>query len=143
MNDKNFALKLMTLAASMLLEKPVTKATVVVEDSNQTHPFGCTCPKCAPRKATPKPCAPRHDFNREPDGVQINVDRPRVENYISRHDFAVDMANYRTLIEQAKKCEWKSRVPENIPPHVHANRRDWYEDNEPRIAPNFRGGWDW
>lgn len=74
---------------------------------------------------------PVHDFTREPDGVQINVDRPRTENFSSRRTWAEAMANYRMLIDQAKKCDWPSRVPENIPPHVHANRRDWYDDNEP------------
>lgn len=126
MNKEKLALDLFVLAAQMLLDKPVNKATVVVEDK---HPFGCRCRKCKPVRPN---AMPQRDFNREPDGVQINVDRPRRENYRSHRQWAEDMADYRVLIDQAKKCgRWPSKKPANIPAEVHANRRDWYEDNEP------------
>ena len=88
--------------------------------------------KCNAREFTAP--TPRHDFTREPDGVQINVDRPRREKFASRSQWANAMSNYRMLIDQAKKCNWESRIPSNIPPHVHENRRDWYEDNE-KVSP--------
>ena len=72
-------------------------------------------------------------FDREPDGVQIIVDRPRIENYDSRGKWAKDMSTYRNLIDLAKKCDWETRIPEFIPPHVHENRSDWYDDHDQSI----------
>ena len=120
MKDKNLALHLMAFAAAMLLDEETTP---------KVQPKSAC--RCQRQTVMPKPTKPMFDFSREPDGVQINVDRPRIEKFGSRHKWAEAMANYRTLIDQAKKCDWESRVPENIPAHVHANRRDWYEDNEP------------
>ena len=94
--------------------------------------------KPAPKPFAPKPqcncgCAahtPKPQFDREPDGVQIVVDRPRREDYYSHAKWAHDMANYRGLIDQAKKCEGiKTRKPDFIPQEVHDNRKDWYDDH--------------
>ena len=94
---------------------------------------------CCGVKETPKPkkqcdcgCGmhSKPNFDREPDGVHIVVDRPRIEDYYSRHAWAQDMANYRGLIDQAKKCERiKTRKPDFIPSEVHNARRDWYDDH--------------
>lgn len=121
MNQEKIALALLGLAAE-ILGKPT--------------PCGCTpkAPEFVPKK---KPCncgcaahTPRPQFDREPDGVQIVVDRPRIEDYCSRSKWANDMANYRGLIDQAKKCEGiKTRKPDFIPQEVHDNRRDWYDDH--------------
>lgn len=65
---------------------------------------------------------------REPDGVDIHVDRPRRENYWSHHKWAVDMSNYRMLIDQAKKCDWPCKEPMKGVPN-YAVTRDWYDEN--------------
>lgn len=144
MKDKNLALNLIALAATMLFEDDFT-----VENVRETKPCGCGC-RCNTPTFRPQPRKPEFDFTREPDGVQINVDRPREEKFASRKKWAEAMANYRMLIDQAKKCDWESRIPENIPPHVHAGRRDWYEDNEPihpfefaTRRPTRNTGWGW
>ena len=68
--------------------------------------------------------------SREPDGVDIHVDRPRQENYWSRQQWAKDMANYRCLIDQAKKCDWPSKEPmKGIPHYASQIQRDWYDEN--------------
>lgn len=112
------------------------------------QPRPCTCKPVA----APKPFAAlQQKFNQEPDGVQIVVDRPRIENYGgNRQQWAMDMANYRQLIDQAKKCDHiKTRKPDWIPEEVHNNRRDWYDTNEPinprQIAGRFGcpTGWGW
>ena len=68
---------------------------------------------------------------REPDGVDIHVDRPLRENYFSHHKWAVDMANYRTLIDCAKKCDWPCKEPMKGVP-ANAMTRDWYDENPHR-----------
>lgn len=120
MNQEKIALALIGLATE-LLGKGV----------------GCGCVKTPTPPVQKKPCTcgcaahtPKPQFDREPDGVQIIVDRPRMENYYSRQTWARDMANYRGLIDQAKKCESiKTRKPDFIPNEVHNNRRDWYDDH--------------
>ena len=120
MNQEKFALTLLGIAADILgknaccggFNKPVFTP----------KPCNCGC-----TAHTPKP-QPR--FDREPDGVQIVVDRPRQENYRTRQAWAQDMANYRGLIDQAKKCEGiKTRKPDCVPQEVHNGRRDWYDDH--------------
>ena len=54
--------------------------------------------------AMPKP-------NREPDGIDVHVDRPLRENFYTHHDWAVAMAKYRTLEDVAKDCDWKCKEP--------------------------------
>lgn len=69
-------------------------------------------------------------MDREPDGVDIHVDRPRQENYLSHKKWAQDMANYRCLIDQAKKCDWPCREPmKGIPNYVSHIQRDWYDEH--------------
>lgn len=76
---------------------------------------------------------PMVDMDREPDGVDIHVDRPRIENYYSRHEWAHDMANYRMLIDQAKKCDWPCKEPmKGIPNYVSHIQRDWYDEHPNR-----------
>lgn len=119
MNQEKIALSLLGLAVELLGGKKEC----------------CSTP--APAPFTKKPCncgcaahTPKPKFDREPDGVQIVVDRPRQEDYTSRHAWAQDMANYRGLIDQAKKCEGiKTRKPDFIPQEVHNGRRDWYDDH--------------
>lgn len=57
-----------------------------------------------------RPCVPQRP-NREPDGIDIHVDRPLRENFYSHHDWAVAMAKYRTLEDVAKDCDWECREP--------------------------------
>lgn len=48
---------------------------------------------------------------REPDGIDIHVDRPLRENFCSQHSWADAMAKYRTLEMVAKDCDWECREP--------------------------------
>lgn len=135
MNDKTLALQLLALGVSMLGNKGFAPVATEVNVNATVRPAkavrGTTCKPVA--KAPAKP-----NFNREPDGVKIIVDRPRRENYVSQAKFAHDMANYRMLVDQAKKCEnIKTRIPAEIPAEVHNNRRDWYRDNGVPTAPQM------
>lgn len=51
------------------------------------------------------------DTDREPDGIDVHVDRPRRENFWSRQDWAKAMAKYRTLEDVARSCDWECREP--------------------------------
>ena len=147
MNDKNLALQLLTIAASMLTGQSVNTVAAAVA----TTPNRATAPR--KRTVTPKrqPVAQNKQFDREPDGVKIIVDRPRRENYCSQAQWAHDMANYRCLIDQAKKCDGiKTRVPADVPAEVHNGRRDWYADHGCVTAPQMPqpcgcicDGWGW
>jgi hypothetical protein len=53
----------------------------------------------------------RLENTREPDGIDIHVDRPLKENFPSTHDWALAMAKYRTLEDVAKDCDWECREP--------------------------------
>lgn len=126
MKDKNLALNLFALAAAMLLDEVNEDCTAVNKCCVKQH----CCTNSKENNLRPRN---EFDFSREPDGVRINVDRPRIEMFNgNRHKWALAMSDYRTLIDQAKKCEaWETRVPEDIPNYVHVGRRDWYEDHEP------------
>lgn len=102
----------------------------------------CKCCHCQETVEEKKCCTEQHepqqteeesmmpDFSREPDGIDIHVDRPRRENYYSHKAWVKDMAEYRMLIDQAKKCDWPCREPlQGVPSYVHDNRRDWYDEN--------------
>ena len=154
MNDKNLALQLMAIDASMLTGQNFNIAATAVATPNRVAALRKRSVAAPKRQATVQP----QRFNQEPDGVKIIVDRPRRENYRSQAKWAEDMANYRCLIDQAKNCERiKTRVPADIPANVHNNRRDWYEDHgciqAPQMPkPQFNGfvctceceeEWDW
>lgn len=49
--------------------------------------------------------------NREPDGIDVHVDRPLRENFWSHRDWCDAMAKYRTLEHVAKDCDWECREP--------------------------------
>lgn len=57
-----------------------------------------------------RPCVPQRP-NREPDGIDVHVDRPLRENFRTHHDWALAMAKYRTLEDVAKDCDWECREP--------------------------------
>lgn len=63
------------------------------------HNFGCVEPR-----PMPKP-------NREPDGIDVHVDRPLREKFYSHRSWADAMAKYRTLERVAKDCNWECREP--------------------------------
>lgn len=149
MNEKNIALQLMALAASMLTGQNLNVAAAAAAVATPAPRKRAVAPK---RQTTTRPTT----FNREPDGVKIIVDRPRRENYRSQAKWAEDMANYRILIDQAKRCETiKTRIPSDVPAEVHRNRRDWYADNGEPCAPvmptprhcdcgcTHHNGWGW
>ena len=48
---------------------------------------------------------------REPDGIDVHVDRPLRSNFPSHFDWADAMAKYRTLERVAKDCNWECREP--------------------------------
>jgi hypothetical protein len=51
------------------------------------------------------------DTDREPDGIDVHVDRPRQEMFRTRHSWADAMAKYRTLEDAARACDWECREP--------------------------------
>lgn len=140
--NKQKALELLATAVTLL-----TDGEVQIKKQPQTmHNCCCNSRPTNNWQPTSKPQVESQRFDREPDGVQIFVDRPRIENYGgNRQKWAMDMANYRTLIDQAKKCDnIKTRVPQNIPSEVHNGRRDWYDDHgfptapqRPNVGPSF------
>lgn len=77
---------------------------VIRRENNHT----CTCgaPWERPRVAVP-PTPPR----REPDGIDIHVDRPLRENFRSHHAWCDAIAKYRTLEHVAKDCNWPCKEP--------------------------------
>lgn len=48
---------------------------------------------------------------REPDGIDVHVDRPLRENFWSHCEWADAMAKYRTLERVAKDCDWPCKEP--------------------------------
>ena len=58
-----------------------------------------------------RPCVVPQRPNREPDGIDVHVDRPLRENFRTHHDWALAMAKYRTLEDVAKDCNWECREP--------------------------------
>lgn len=76
----------------------------VIRRKNNTCNCGTSWQR--PCVATPPP-APR----REPDGIDIHVDRPLRENFSSHIAWCDAMAKYRTLEHVAKDCNWPCREP--------------------------------
>lgn len=82
------------------------------------HNVNVTRPCVAPWVSSSTRLTDRHrqelawrDTNREPDGIDIHVDRPRQENFWSRKQWAEAMAKYRTLEDVARSCDWECREP--------------------------------
>lgn len=125
------ALELLASAVAML-----TNGEVTIKNTPQVT-NNCCCNSRPTTSWTPQRPQTQPRFDREPDGVQVIVDRPRIENYGgNRQKWAMDMANYRALIDQAKRCDGiKTRVPEFIPKEVQNGRRDWYDDHGIPSAP--------
>lgn len=48
---------------------------------------------------------------REPDGIDVHVDRPLRENFRTHWQWADAMAKYRTLERVAKDCDWPCKEP--------------------------------
>ena len=80
----------------------------------------CENPWNRPRFAEPcctniprftRPCVTPQRPNREPDGIDVHVDRPLRHNFRTHHDWALAMAKYRTLEDVAKDCNWECREP--------------------------------
>ena len=87
-----------------------------------------TC--CVEPKHNVCSCTP----NREPDGIDIHVDRPLRENFRSHMSWCDAMAKYRTLERVAKDCDWECREPMKGTP----NYRNF---SEPKWVPNE--GWEY
>ena len=65
------------------------------------------------------------DTDREPDGIDVHVDRPRKEMFRTRHSWADAMAKYRTLEDAARACDWECREPmRGVEERVHDNRQE-------------------
>lgn len=56
-------------------------------------------------------CGRRPEMNREPDGIDVHVDRPLRENFADIVDWINAMDKYRTLEDAAKECDWECREP--------------------------------
>ena len=70
----------------------------------------CACGAFAPKKRSYEELR-RLESMREPDGIDIHVDRPLRENFFTREEWARAMAKYRTLEDVAKDCDWECREP--------------------------------
>lgn len=68
---------------------------------------GCQTMTRVPKFSKPMVAMPR----REPDGIDVHVDRPLRENFRSHRSWADAMAKYRTLEMVAKDCDWECREP--------------------------------
>lgn len=49
--------------------------------------------------------------NREPDGIDVHVDRPLRENFPNYRSWERAISNYRNLEYAAKRCDWPCREP--------------------------------
>ena len=74
--------------------------------NRRNNPWG-TRGMTAPQHTMPTPPRP----TREPDGIDIHVDRPLRENFRSHIAWCDAMAKYRTLEHIAKDCDWECREP--------------------------------
>lgn len=107
-------------------DRVVSDAISRMRHEDRTHrPFGCGCSHtCVSNpchcgrvesELTPK----RRSYSEldrlkrcgEPDGIDVHVDRPLIENFRSRSEWALAMAKYRTLEDVAKDCDWECREP--------------------------------
>lgn len=70
-----------------------------------------TEPCCTNIPRFTRPCVTPQRPNREPDGIDVHVDRPLRHNFRTHHDWALAMAKYRTLEDVAKDCNWECREP--------------------------------
>lgn len=60
--------------------------------------------------------------NREPDGIDVHVDRPLRENFASHWGWANAMDKYRKLEKAAKSCDWPCREPmQTLPNYRNLN----------------------
>ena len=61
--------------------------------------------------------------NREPDGIDVHVDRPLRENFFTYGEWREALAKYRTLEQVAKDCDWKCKEPmKGTHPNYHFHR---------------------
>jgi hypothetical protein len=75
-----------------------------------SHLNSCVHNNMAPKKRSYEELR-RLESMREPDGIDIHVDRPLRENFFTRDEWAKAMAKYRTLEDVAKDCDWECREP--------------------------------
>ena len=98
------------------------------EHTTHTNPWGHT--HCT---QVPTFTRPTVTPNREPDGIDVHVDRPLRQNFRTHHDWAVAMAKYRTLEDVAKDCDWECREPMK-----GTNERPW---NKPCLKKTQMPWW--
>lgn len=75
--------------------------------------------------------------NREPDGIDIHVDRPLRENFRSHISWCDAMAKYRTLERVAKDCNWECREPMKGTPNYRNLSEPKCVVDEDWIGPNW------
>lgn len=100
--------------------------------SKKRNGIGCDCGCNSGRGVNlARPCvAP----NREPDGIDIHVDRPQRQNYggwDAEWGFQKDLRNYRKLEALAKECNWPCREPMKGAP----NYRNLSQPCVPSVTP--------
>lgn len=99
---------------------------VIERKSKRVEPTVCHAHRCTSTVSAPvSPWVSSHtrmtdkvrqelawrDTSREPDGIDVHVDRPRKENFWSHKQWADAMAKYRTLEDVARACDWECREP--------------------------------
>ena len=93
-----------------------TRAPRFTEPTMTNH-CNCHCHHEAPR--------------REPDGIDVHVDRPLRENFDDIVDWIVAMDKYRTLEDAAKECDWECREPmKGVEKHCEFDDERCFEDEE-------------
>jgi len=85
---------------------------------------------------------PKHNVcccmpNREPDGIDIHVDRPLRENFRSHISWCDAMAKYRTLERVAKDCNWECREPMKGTPNYRNLSEPKCVVDEDWVGPNW------
>jgi hypothetical protein len=117
------------LAVAGMLAAMANGDTVCVgkeKPTRKTQPCGCTrptpprdafgrfvgigrpvCPPPAPRWGVCE-CEPREDKNKV-FGINVRVDEPRAEDYVSRWAFERDHAKFDRLVDAAEACTWTNK----------------------------------
>lgn len=95
----------------------------IMRDVVKKRNSGCGCTSTQPRDSFGRfvstrtktwPCGCQQKPNREPDGIDAHIDRPRREMYggwDAEWGFQNDMKKYRKAEEAIKACTWPCREP--------------------------------
>ena len=103
-----------------VLDRMIEDVIMQKNSNRQRQNVSCSCHSmcCGAVSATPIPRFMEPSFsvpNREPDGIDVHVDRPLRHMFDSYGEWADAMGRYRTLEQVAKDCDWECREPMMLP----------------------------